>query len=157
MSSSPSPRPRYQETLRVPVGWWLLGAVGVVAVWWTFFVATHGLVALGAGLAAGALVVAALVSYGGVRLVADADGFHAGRAWLDWDHVGLAEPLDPDQTRLALGVGADARAFLLVRAYCGTAVRVFVDDPADPAPYWLVSTRHPAELAASLRTGVVKD
>lgn len=31
-----------------------------------------------------------------------------------------------------------------------TAVRVEVLDPEDPTPYWVVSTRRPMELAASL-------
>jgi hypothetical protein len=29
-------------------------------------------------------------------------------------------------------------------------IRVWVDDPADPVPYWLVSTRSPQRLAAAL-------
>ena len=29
-------------------------------------------------------------------------------------------------------------------------VRVPLTDPADPTPYWLVSTRHPARLVAAL-------
>jgi hypothetical protein len=33
------------------------------------------------------------------------------------------------------------------------AVQVLLDDPADPTPYWLVSTRHPERLAATLLAG----
>ena len=33
-------------------------------------------------------------------------------------------------------------------------VRVPVEDPADPAPYWLVSSRRPDQLAAALRAGL---
>jgi hypothetical protein len=29
-------------------------------------------------------------------------------------------------------------------------VRVPILDPADPAPYWVLSTRHPERLAAAL-------
>ena len=29
-------------------------------------------------------------------------------------------------------------------------VRVEITDPADPAPYWLVSSRHPDALAGAL-------
>ena len=59
-------------------------------------------------------------------------------------------PLDADATRRLAGVEADARAYLLLRPYLKRAVRVEITDPADPAPYWLVSTRHPDELAAAL-------
>jgi hypothetical protein len=30
---------------------------------------------------------------------------------------------------------------------------VVLDDPADPTPFWVVSTRHPVELAGVLLTG----
>ena len=33
---------------------------------------------------------------------------------------------------------------------CSTAVEITLADPADPVPYWLISTRRPAELAAAL-------
>jgi hypothetical protein len=36
------------------------------------------------------------------------------------------------------------------RAWIGTAVQVLLDDPADPTPFWVVSTRHPVELATAL-------
>ena len=48
------------------------------------------------------------------------------------------------------GPEADARAFLLLRPYLKRAVRVEITDPADPAPYWLVSSRRPDELAGAL-------
>ena len=49
-----------------------------------------------------------------------------------------------------LGVEADARAYLATRPYLKAAVKVPVSDPDDPAPYWLVGTRHPDRLAAAL-------
>ena len=49
------------------------------------------------------------------------------------------------------GVDADARAFLLTRPYLKRSVKITVQDPADRTPYWLVSTRHPRELADALR------
>ena len=38
----------------------------------------------------------------------------------------------------------------MLRPYLKRAVRVEITDPADPAPYWLVSSRHPEELAQVL-------
>jgi hypothetical protein len=43
----------------------------------------------------------------------------------------------------------DARAFLLLRSYVKTAVRVEVVDPLDPHPYLYLSSRHPEKLAAA--------
>jgi hypothetical protein len=59
-------------------------------------------------------------------------------------------PLDREATRLLAGRDADARAFLLLRPYLKRSVRIEVTDPEDPAPYWLVSTRRPEELAGAL-------
>ena len=63
---------------------------------------------------------------------------------------GAVAALDADQTRLVSGRDADARAYLLLRPYLNRAVRVEITDPADPTPYWLVSSRHPEALAAAL-------
>jgi hypothetical protein len=66
------------------------------------------------------------------------------------DHVGAAAALDAEATRRLAGRDADARAYLLLRPYLSRAVRIDIDDPADPTPYWLVSTRRPDRLAAAL-------
>jgi len=59
-------------------------------------------------------------------------------------------PLDAEAMRLQAGRDADARAFLLLRPYLKRGVRVDLTDPTDPAPYWLISSRHPDRLAAAL-------
>jgi hypothetical protein len=147
----------YTETLSVPTGWWLLGTALVLSVFWAFVVATPLPMALLAALVAAALVVAGLARYGAVRVATDPDGFSAGRALLPYRHIGAVEPLDEPGTRRLLGVEADARAYLVARTYCRGAVKVTVADPADPTPYWLVSTRHPATLAARLTDRIVQD
>ena len=84
-------------------------------------------------------------------VVQHADGvLQAGRARIEAGYLGAVESLDPEATRRAAGVEADARAYLLLRPYLKRAVKVAITDPADPAPYWLVSTRHPDELAQAL-------
>jgi len=78
---------------------------------------------------------------------------HAGSAHLPLDVVGEVRELDAAATRAELGPVLDARAHVCLRAWARTAVRVEVVDPADPTPYWLVSTRHPARLAAAIGSG----
>ena len=81
-----------------------------------------------------------------------ADGwFRAGRARIEATHLGTVTALDAEQTRRVAGPEADARAYLLLRPYLKRAVKVEITDPADPAPYWLVSSRHPDELARAVR------
>ena len=75
----------------------------------------------------------------------------AGRARIPVDHA--RRPVRPSTPRPPAGspaVDADARAYLLLRPYLRASVRVGIDDPADPTPYWLVSTRRPERLAAAL-------
>lgn len=146
----------HSETLVAPTSWWLLGCLFVAAVFWAFLLATPLLVTVVAGAVAAVVVGLTLSRYGSARVATDPDGFAAGRALLPYRYVGGIEALDEGETRRVLGVDADARAYLLVRVYCKGAVKVEVTDPADPVPYWLVSTRHPNALAASLALRRVK-
>jgi hypothetical protein len=90
------------------------------------------------------------LAYGGARVVVADGTFRAGRAHIGAEHLGEVETLDAGQTRRIAGQDADARAYLLLRPYLKRAVKVEITDPADPAPYWLVSTRRPEELAQAL-------
>jgi hypothetical protein len=65
--------------------------------------------------------------------------------------LGTGRVLDQAGVRAALGPGSDARAFVCIRAWTRTAVTLTVEDPADPTPSWLVSTRHPSALLAAVR------
>jgi hypothetical protein len=64
---------------------------------------------------------------------------------------GEAEVLDAEEARAWRTYKADTRAFLLLRAYIPTALRVEVTDPDDPTPYLYLSTREPERLAEALR------
>jgi hypothetical protein len=60
--------------------------------------------------------------------------------------------LDRESFRVQTGPMADPRAYVVSRPWLHTAVRLTVDDPDDPTPYWVVGTRHPAELLDAMRT-----
>ena len=98
-----------------------------------------------------ALLAALLLSYGSARVSVDAGWFRAGRARIEAVHLGAVAALDAEETRRVAGPEADARAYLLLRPYLKRAVRVEIVDPADPAPYWLVCSRHPDELALAVK------
>jgi hypothetical protein len=51
------------------------------------------------------------------------------------------------------GPQADPAAHTLIRPWLKSAVYLKVEDPATPVPYWLVGTRHPAELASVIERG----
>jgi hypothetical protein len=52
----------------------------------------------------------------------------------------------------ALGRQLDPAAYVVHRAWIGPMVLLVLDDPDDPTPYWLASTRHPDRLLAALRS-----
>lgn len=150
MSASVRTPGAYRERLHVPLRWWVQGSMFVASLWLAMVVALPGLVAWPATALAVAALSALLLGYGAPLVVVEAGHLQVGRARIEGGHLGRAEPLDAEQTKRAAGVEADARAFLVIRPYLKRAVRVRITDPADPAPYWLVSTRHPEALAGAI-------
>ena len=140
----------YSERLRVPGIWWVIGMFFALT-----FVTAVGFyagptVAVVAGAVTAAGVAAALLWYGNVHLRVDEAGLHAGGAVLEWPYVGEVRVHDRAATRARLGAGADHAAWLLVRGFVAGSVEVAVADPADPHPYWLLSSRDPDGLAQSI-------
>ncbi|MGJ7441570.1 DUF3093 domain-containing protein [Aquipuribacter sp. MA13-6] len=74
----------------------------------------------------------------------------AGQARIPAVALGAAVALDAEQMRSALGPDLDARSHRCIRGWVATGVRLPVTDVRDPVPYWLVSSRDPAALAAAL-------
>jgi Protein of unknown function (DUF3093) len=140
----------YSERLAVPLRWWVQGTMLVASLWLAVVVALPEALAWAISGAAMALLVVLLLAYGSARIVVGDGELRVGRARIEARHLGGATALDADATRRQAGVDADARAYLLLRPYLKRSVRVDVTDDADPAPYWLVSTRHPDELAGAL-------
>jgi Protein of unknown function (DUF3093) len=140
----------FEEKLRVPLRWWVQATMFVATVWLAFVVALPAAVAGGAAGLLGAGVVALFLGYGSARLRV-ADGvFSAGRASIPVGLLASPVALDAETTRRLVGVDANAHAYLLLRPYVKRAVQAAVTDPADPAPYWLVSTRRPDQLVEAL-------
>lgn len=142
----------YSERLHVSLRWWVQAIMLLAALWLAFVVAMPAWAAFAATAVLLAGVVGLLLSVGSA-VVRVADGeLRAGRARIPVALLGAPEPLDAEATRRVHGVEADARAYLLTRPYLKRAVRVPVVDPADPTPYWLLSTRRPQRLAAAIET-----
>ena len=140
----------YDERLGVPLRWWVQGFMFTASLWLAVLAALPEPAAWAVTAVAGVVVTAIFLSYGAARITVEDGVLRAGRAHIAAQHLGAATPLDAEQTKRAAGVEADARAYLLLRPYLERAVRVEVVDPADPAPYWLLSTRHPERLAGAL-------
>ena len=139
----------YRERVHAPVWIWLLALM---------LTASLG-VAYGFRLGTVSGVVSFVVSQGLVSwwllataplVVVDDRVFRAGRARLPLQHAGRIAPLDTAQTRDARGRLADPAAYLCLRSWVSRSVLVEVEDPDDPHPYWLVSTRRGRDLAPLL-------
>ena len=142
----------YAERLTVPLRWWVQGTMLVASVWLAVLVATPETEAVAwvVTAVAVAVLVALMVGYGRARVAVQGTTLYAGRAHIGLEHVGDVTALDADGVRRQAGVDADARALLLLRPYLKRGVRIDITDPADPAPYWLVSCRRPESLVTAL-------
>jgi len=148
-TAAPGP-PAYTERLTVP--WWA----------WPPALAVAGLLAAeiwlgGSGPRAWVpfavllpLTVVALIRLGRIRIAVTADEFRVDDARLPLSVISDVVALDAEGKREVLGVGAHPLAFVVQRPWVRGAVQVVLDDPADPTPFWVVSTRNPVALANAL-------
>jgi hypothetical protein len=143
-------RASYSERLGVPLRWWALATMFLASLLVAFLVATPLWVAATMTALLVALVLTVFIGYGAARVVVGDGVLSAGRARIELSHLGEVRALDAEATRLLAGREADARAYLLIRPYLRQAVQVDITDRADPAPYWLVSSRRPSRLVAAI-------
>ena len=140
----------YDERLGVPIRWWVQATMFLATIWIAFIVSTPGWVAWGATAVCVALTLMMFLNIGSARITVVDGVLHAGPAHIDLHFLGDTEVLDAEQTRNTAGRDADVRAYMLVRPYLKQSVRVTIEDPRDPTPYWLLASRRPGELAAVL-------
>lgn len=139
----------YDERLTVPRSWWALAVGAGVAM--ALVVYPFGPLAMLTGLVGGAaLAMAAVSSYGSARIRVVAGSLVAGKARIPVEALGEALVLDPAEAVAWRSYKADPRAFMLMRSYVPTALKIEVTDPADPTPYVYLSTRSPQRLAEAL-------
>jgi hypothetical protein len=96
------------------------------------------------------LTVALLLWLGRLQIAVTGGEFQVDDARLPVAVIADVVALDATGKREALGVGAHPLAFVVQRPWIGPAVQVLLDDPADPTPFWVISTRRPVELATAL-------
>ncbi|MEU7560113.1 DUF3093 domain-containing protein [Streptomyces eurythermus] len=139
----------YEERLTAPRSWWVISLL--VGVSLALILLPFGTLPLLGGLVGGTAAAAVVASaYGSPRIRVVGDSLIAGEARLPVSALGATEILDAEEARAWRTYKADTRAFLLLRAYIPTALRVEVTDPEDPTPYLYLSTREPRRLAAAI-------
>ncbi|WNI28756.1 DUF3093 domain-containing protein [Streptomyces sp. ITFR-6] len=145
--------PPFDERLTAPRSWWVICFLFGIAC--ALMLLPLGTLPLLAGLVGGTVASAVVVSsYGSIRIRVVGDALVAGDARIPVSALGEAEVLDAEEARAWRSYKADTRAFMLLRSYIPTAVRVKITDPQDPTPYVYLSTREPKALVAALKAAV---
>jgi hypothetical protein len=143
--------PSHDERLSIPMSWW--PAIAVIVAFAIFEIASGFTLVIYIPVIVfvfGFFVVPPFMS-GRLRVKLQDGVLSAGSDDLPVTTITTITPLDREATRLRLGPQADPAAKLVVRGWIGSSVMVRLSNP-DPVPYWVVSTRHPEDLAAAIKT-----
>src|SRR5690606_20706987 len=72
------------------------------------------------------------------------------RAHQPGEFIARAAVVPASAKSAALGRQLDPAAYVQHRPWIGSMVLLVLDDPDDPTPYWLISTRRPERVLAAL-------
>lgn len=152
MSERNSGSDRYSERLYVPWWWWPAAAVFTGVAGYEIELSAHRASWSFVGyIVVGLLCAWMLWSMGRVPVRVTANGeLHANKARLPVSVIARGATVPATAKSAALGRQLDPAAYLVHRAWVKTMVLLVLDDPDDPTPYWLVSTRNPAAVLAAL-------
>jgi hypothetical protein len=141
---------RYREVIRTPL--WLLALIYffflsfVLSVW----AALGNLAALISFLVLSALVVLIAI---GTRLIIQVNDSEllVGRAHIELKYIGEVTELDSQAMRNIRSRDANPMAFLGIRFWSSTGVKVEINDKRDETPYWLITSNKANQLVQTLK------
>ncbi|CAB4702138.1 unannotated protein [freshwater metagenome] len=142
---------RYREVIRMP--FWLLALIYifllslVLSIW----------AALGDSAALASLILTTtlliLLAFKSALVIElDENELRVGRAHIEIKFIGAAEPLTKLQVQKLRTRDADPAAFLGIRFWSSTGVRVKINDARDTTPYWLITSNQGDALAKALNS-----
>lgn len=149
MNTSATNSPDYTEKLLPSVNTYIAIAIVWPTIWLTLYPWTHDMGIWIGALTAG--VMCALAILNAPRIVVTKDALTVGKAVIPRSELGNAEVLTGEEARRARGPELHPGAFVLFRGTTQKLVRVAVVSKLDPTPYWLISSRRPAQLAEALK------
>ena len=85
-------------------------------------------------------------------MIIEVDGqeLRVGRAHIALEYLGTAQSLDSQAVRMLRTRDADPAAFLGIRFWSSTGVRVEILDSRDATPYWLITSNNCDKLVKAL-------
>ena len=140
---------RFREVIRPPL--WLLAFI--------YFMFLSLVIAIWAALGNRPAALAFIASTAGILAIAffvkteisvDEKELRVGKAHIDLRFIKSAIALDKNELRLARTRDADPAAYLAFNFWVSTGVKITLNDPRDPTPYWLLTTRRAKELTNTL-------
>ena len=76
----------------------------------------------------------------------------AGKAYVPRKFIGEVVEIGKDRIFQERGPELDPASYKVFQVTVKAAVKVYLKDPQDPTPYWIISTRKPDKLAKALLT-----
>lgn len=86
-----------------------------------------------------------------LRIQVNSQVIRVGSATLEREFIKKVETLDKSAMALRRTRNADPRAFLQLRFWINQGIEIQLQDPRDPHPYWLVSTKRGREIVEALK------
>jgi hypothetical protein len=139
----------FKEVLRPPI--WVLAFIYflflslVIALWAAFdnSVALIAFVVASIAIIYIAFAMRSTITFDGQELRID-------RAHIEVEYLGKVTILDSPAMRILRTRNADPAAFLAIKFWAPTGIKIEVTDPRDQTPYWLITSKRSEEIAALL-------
>jgi hypothetical protein len=123
--------------------------LGIFPALWLTFLPINVFIGIWSGLGATILVGSLMVAKS-ARIVVTQGQLQVSNAKIDRRFVAGVTVIDKSNAFAARGRDLNPRAWIHFQGSVQTLARVEINDPDDPTPYWLFSTRNPEKLKASL-------
>ena len=139
----------FTEVLRPPI--WVLAFIyfmflSLVIAIWAALDTTATMVTFAIATLAIPFIAQSLTS----RIRVDQNELRIDKAHIELKYLGKVTILDSDAMRLLRTRDADPAAFLAIKFWAATGIKIEVTDPRDATPYWLITSKRGEKLAALL-------
>ncbi|MGN6608246.1 MAG: DUF3093 domain-containing protein [Jatrophihabitans sp.] len=141
----------FRERLRPPWWWYAVAIFVAVLLAAEFHIAQIDVTDWLPYIVLVPLAVGIVFSMGQATVVVDDTTLRVRGATLPLDIVSGIVALDDRTLRRVVGREGDPAAFVAIRPWIGPGAQLWLDDPDDPTPYWVVSTRRPQQLVELIR------
>jgi hypothetical protein len=141
----------FQEVIRMP--FWLLSLIYffflsfVLSVW----AALGNIPAIGTLITLSILLIL-MYRKSALRIEVTEMELRIGRAHIERKYLGTATLLNSLEMRQTRTRDANVKAFLAIRFWSSTGIKVDVKDARDQTPYWLITSNRSVELVKALNS-----